>query len=198
LIDLASLLERIGRDLGAQSIEWALVGGIAVSARTEPRFTRDIDLAVSVGDDAEAERVVRALTGSGWQVVATVEQVATRRLAAVRLALADVDVAGRVVDLLFASSGVEEELVAQADELEVLPGIPARVAQVGHLIVLKLLARAATRPQDDVDIAALLATARSDDLRLASEAARLVEARGYARDRALSNDVADLIAKRGT
>lgn len=27
--------------------DFALVGGIAVSARTEPRFTRDLDLAVA-------------------------------------------------------------------------------------------------------------------------------------------------------
>ena len=33
----------------------ALIGGLAVSARTEPRFTRDADLAVAVTSDAEAE-----------------------------------------------------------------------------------------------------------------------------------------------
>jgi hypothetical protein len=33
---------------------WALIGGLAVSTRIEPRFTRDIDLAVSVPDDASA------------------------------------------------------------------------------------------------------------------------------------------------
>jgi len=40
---------------------FAVVGGIAVSARVEPRFTRDLDLVVSVEDDAGAEEVVRQM-----------------------------------------------------------------------------------------------------------------------------------------
>ena len=38
-------------ELGA---DWAVLGGLAVAARTEPRFTRDIDLAVAVRNDEEA------------------------------------------------------------------------------------------------------------------------------------------------
>jgi predicted nucleotidyltransferase len=34
------------------------VGGFAVSVRTEPRFTRDIDLVVAVPDDATAEELL--------------------------------------------------------------------------------------------------------------------------------------------
>jgi hypothetical protein len=34
---------------------FALVGGLAVSARAEPRMTRDADLAVVVNDDHDAE-----------------------------------------------------------------------------------------------------------------------------------------------
>ncbi len=36
-------------------VGFALVGGLAVSARSEPRFTRDIDLAVAVDGDQQAE-----------------------------------------------------------------------------------------------------------------------------------------------
>ena len=42
-------------DLATQRL--ALVGGLAVSARAEPRFTRDVDLAVAVVSDDEAERL---------------------------------------------------------------------------------------------------------------------------------------------
>lgn len=42
-------------------IPFALVGGLAVSARTEPRFTRDADLAVALASDAEAEALIREL-----------------------------------------------------------------------------------------------------------------------------------------
>jgi hypothetical protein len=37
------------------SVPFALVGGLAVSVHVEPRFTRDIDLAVAVAGDAKAE-----------------------------------------------------------------------------------------------------------------------------------------------
>jgi hypothetical protein len=33
-----------------------VVGGLAVSARTEPRFTRDVDLVIAVSDDQSAEQ----------------------------------------------------------------------------------------------------------------------------------------------
>jgi hypothetical protein len=44
---------------------WALIGGLAVSIRVEPRFTRDIDIAVAVADDVAAEALVADLSASG-------------------------------------------------------------------------------------------------------------------------------------
>ena len=49
------------RVLQQSGARFALVGGLAVGARTEPRFTQDFDFAVSVKDDAEAEGLIRAL-----------------------------------------------------------------------------------------------------------------------------------------
>jgi hypothetical protein len=60
VIALSDLLGR-ARDLAARSAACALIGGIAVSARTEPRSTRDVDLAVAVGSDAEAEGLLAVL-----------------------------------------------------------------------------------------------------------------------------------------
>ena len=82
----------------------ALIGGLAVSARTEPRFTRDVDLAVSVADDSAAESVVNHLVRRGFVVLAVVEQEAVGRLATVRLVPPSQTEEGVVVDLLFASS----------------------------------------------------------------------------------------------
>ncbi len=48
---------------------WALVGGLAVSARAEPRFTRDVDLAVSVRDDRDAEDAVRTFLSRRYRTV---------------------------------------------------------------------------------------------------------------------------------
>lgn len=41
---LEAVLRRAAGDLGDLGRGWALVGALAVSARAEPRFTRDIDL----------------------------------------------------------------------------------------------------------------------------------------------------------
>jgi hypothetical protein len=179
-------LRRIVADLGALHRRFALVGGLAVSVRTEPRLTRDADLAVLVADDRDAEILVRSLQGGGWGVVTAVEQAATGRLATVRLARAGDEVAGAVVDLLFASSGIEPEIVAAADTIEAVPGFSVPVARLAHLIALKVLARDdRTRPNDRVDLAALLGHADSAAVQEAREALTLVSRRGYNRARDL-------------
>jgi hypothetical protein len=58
-------LRRIAADLRELGRRFALVGGLAVSARTEPRLTRDADLAVLVADDRDAEVLVGNLPGAG-------------------------------------------------------------------------------------------------------------------------------------
>ncbi|MDQ3991765.1 MAG: hypothetical protein M3245_05595 [Actinomycetota bacterium] len=167
---------------------------MAVSIRTEPRFTRDIDLAVAVGGDEEAEALVAALSERGWSITSTLEHDAVRRLAAVRLEPSAKAREGRVVDLLFASSGIEPELVGAAEELEVLPGLRTRVARTGHLIVLKALARTDDRPQDAADLDALLKRADPADLLLARKGARLVVERGFHRGRALIQELELLLS----
>lgn len=190
--DLEDLLDRIRGDLAG--VGSALVGGIAVSVRAEPRFTRDVDLAVAVADDEEAEALVARLSERGWRVTETLEHEVAGRLTAARLQPQGETTEGRVVDLLFASSGIENEIVAGAEELEVLPGIRALVASIGHLIVLKVLASAEDRPQDGADLVALLERADGEDLRIAREAGRLVVERGYNRDKDLVGEIERLVA----
>lgn len=62
---LETALRQICADFTETRRSFALVGGLAVSARTEPRFTRDADIAVAVDSDAEAEAVVRRLRSTG-------------------------------------------------------------------------------------------------------------------------------------
>ena len=84
-----------------------------------------------------------------------------------------------VIDLLFASSGIEPEVVAEAEELELLPKLTIGVARTGHLIALKVLSRDdVTRPQDLVDLRALLRVASSAELARAQESLALIAARG--------------------
>ena len=165
-------------DLGAR---YALVGGLAVSVRTEPRFTRDIDFAVAVSDDAHAEAIVHQLTQRGYAIRASVEHETRRRLATVRLSSSE----GGLVDLLFASSGVEQEIVAAAEIVEVVPTLSIAVARTGHLVAQKLLSHDACRPQDLVDLQSLLDSIGDDELVRASEACSLITSRGYARGKDL-------------
>lgn len=182
---LGSALRSIGDSLLRESVAFALVGGLAVSARTEPRFTRDIDLAVAASTDAAAEDLTRQLVRAGWRIDAITEQQAVDRLATVRLEPPSTLRTAAVVDLLFASSGIESELVRDAESLEVLPGVVVPVATVAGLMVLKALAASPARPQDEVDLTALVAVASADDREQARRLAALVIERGFHRERDL-------------
>lgn len=91
---------RVAKDLTGLRQRWALVGGFAVSARSEPRFTRDVDIVVAVANDDAAESLVRQLLTQQYHLLASVEQDAARRLAAVRLGATADTAANVVVDLL--------------------------------------------------------------------------------------------------
>jgi hypothetical protein len=176
---------------------WAVVGGLAVSARAEPRFTRDVDLALVVADDADAESLVRDLAENGYRVLASLEQEAVRRLATVRLQSPGEGPEGIVVDLLFASSGVEPEVVEAAELLEVLPPLLVPVARIGDLLALKVLSSAPERPQDNVDIASLLRVAAAPDVQRAEHLASLIVERGYGRGRDLVSRLKEHLRQRG-
>jgi predicted nucleotidyltransferase len=194
---LNAALGRLVADLDRHQARYAVVGGLAVSVRAEPRLTRDVDVAVSVANDDDAEALVRALNPDGYRIVTLVEQERSKRLATVRLITPGQDEAGVVADLLFASSGIEQEVVAAAESLEVLRGLEVRVAQVGHLIALKLLARDDRhRPQDADDLAALRRVADDEQIARAREAVQLIAARGFARGRDLPAAFADWLDER--
>lgn len=183
------LLDAVAAELGTTGRRWALVGGLAVSVRTEPRFTRDIDIAVAVADDAQAEALVLTLQQRGLDLITSLEQEATARLATARLALNKVQY-GAVLDLLFASSGIEQEVVQEAEVLEILPGTRVPIARTGHLIALKVLSRDdSNRPQDLADLRALVSAATSKDIEMARVGLRLIAERGYERGRELERDV---------
>lgn len=181
-------LRRAVADLDALKVRWALIGGLAISIRSVPRFTKDLDFAIAVADDSEAESVVHRLCGRGYQPAEVLEQEYVKRLSGVRLERSDSDV---IVDLLFASSGIEREVVASATRLEVLPRLSAPVATIGHLIALKILAG---RNQDLTDLGALIPAASAGDLETAQEAVRLIQTRGFNREQDVRADLDKLLA----
>jgi Nucleotidyl transferase AbiEii toxin, Type IV TA system len=185
---LARTLHRVVTALPPES---ALVGGLAVSARAEPRFTRDVDFAIAVDSDAQAERVIYDLQRRGFLVAAAIEQTTTRRLATVRMREAG---DGPFVDLLFASCGAEPEIVAFATPLDVL-GVPIAVAAVGDLIAMKLVSRdPKKRPRDQQDLVELGAIADASDWARAAATIELIAQRGFSRGRDLRAGLAELRA----
>ncbi len=177
-------LRRITSSLDDVGQPYALVGGLAVSVRAESRLTRDADLAVAVDDDAQSEALIMRLTALGYRAGAPIEQDVVGRLATVRLTHAsDGDL---VSDLLFASSGIEREIVAAATLTEVTRDISLNVAVTGHLIATKLLARDdRRRPADADDLRALRVVASDTDWSDATDAVDLIHERGYDRGRDL-------------
>ena len=185
---LISTASQVLSALRQENVKGCIVGGLAVSARCEPRFTRDVDIAVVVDTDEHAEALIHALASHGLRMVGLVEQEAVGRLAMARLSTED----GLSVDLLIASSGIETEVVMNAEILEVVQGVLLPVARTGHLIALKLLSVAPGRETDAADLRNLAAVATQDEWNLASEAVAQIQERGFARGRQLDAELLTL------
>jgi hypothetical protein len=187
---LEKTLLHLDADLRALGCRWALVGGWAVSVRAEPRPTRDIDVAIVVSSDSEAERVALALRLRGYRDNpdgALLEQTDVGRLATIRLLAPGEPAGGTGVDLLFASSGVEPEIVAAAQPIEILPGVVLPVVRAGHLLALKVLAG---RPRDLEDVRSLIRHMPIGDLQEARETLDLISRRGFDRGKNLQVELA--------
>jgi predicted nucleotidyltransferase len=190
-MSLITAASRVLSALHQENVKGCIVGGLAVSARCDPRFTRDVDIAVVVNTDEDAEELIRALASHGLQMHGLVEQEAVGRLAMARLSTAD----GLSIDLLIASSGIETEVVTNAETLEIVQGVRLPVARTGHLIALKLLSVAPGRETDAADLRNLASIATEAEWNLASEAVTQIQERGFARGRHLD---AELLTLRNT
>ena len=184
-------LAAICAELERANRRFALVGGLAVSVRAEVRFTRDVDLAVCVNDDAEAEALVYQLRAAGYSPLASVEHSTRHRLATVRL-LAPQKVK---VDLLFASSGIEDEVVARATVVDMGSSGRLPVASAEELLALKVLSMTDARLQDRLDAQRLLEFVPEIDLaRVRSHLDRITE-RGFHREQALQAKLDGLLVQ---
>ena len=172
-------LVRLGR-------RFALVGGLAVSVRAEVRFTRDVDIVVLVADDPDAESLTYELRTAGYSAVASVEHETRHRLSTVRL----MSPSGVKVDLLFASSGIETEIVDRATSID-FGGVGAvPVASAEELLAMKVLSMTDVRLQDRIDAQRLLQFTPALDLSLVRGHLARITARGYAREQDLEAKLA--------
>ena len=92
---------------------------------------------------------------------------------------------------IFASTGIEPEIVAAATPIEVLPGVTVYVASLAHLLAMKVLAG---RMQDTADFVNLFRRASDADLDLTRAALTLVTERRTNRQKNLARDFDSLCA----
>ena len=167
-----------------------------MGTRGEPRFTRDVDVAVKVADDEEAEALIADLRHLGYRILAVLEHKGLGRLSTVRLS--PPGARGAVVDLLFASSGIEPEIAVESELVELKPGLKVPVALRAHLIATKILARDdANRPQDLIDLNGLLSNCSPEELEMTRSSLELITSRGFHRGKELVRDLEELLARPG-
>jgi hypothetical protein len=186
-------LRAICAELSSQGRQFALVGGLAVSVRGEVRFTRDVDIVVHVVDDPDAERLVFELRTKGYTAVASIEHETRDRLATVRL----LSPQGVKVDLLFASSGIEEEIVARATPVDMDDAGVVPVAGAEELLAMKILSMSELRLQDRLDAMRLVQFVPDLDLlRVRGHLARIKQ-RGFDREQDLEAKLASVLTAAG-
>jgi hypothetical protein len=136
--------------LASRGLRSALIGGLAVSLRGQPRMTVDVDLVVLASVD-EALRLVADLATTPFDpLFPGVEEVVAK---AFILPLRHRQTLIRV-DLAIGMSGFEQEAVARATPV-MIGAVSIPVVSIEDLLVMKALAG---RPQDDEDIRGLVAT----------------------------------------
>lgn len=146
--DFKDLLAEFARS----KVSYALLGGYAVGYHAKPRATKDLDLLLSgLGDNLERAASALAAFGAPAQVVQSVRSLGVSEIA--YLGTPPVR-----VDLLRAADGIEAEDVIHRAEQAVIDGLVIPVITIDDLLANK---RAAGRPQDLADVAALERAKRS-------------------------------------
>lgn len=186
---LAQLLALTVAELEAAGAHYALVGGVAVGLLAEPRVTRDLDFAISVPDDREAERLLLGLQRRGF-VVQTLFENDQKRISTVRTLYRR---GPRVfIDFLFHNARIEQELVAAASPFRIAGVDGVQVVGRTHLLAMKLLA---SRPKDLPDLQHLLEAASPTELKAVTPVLTLMTQRGAAKGRNLLAEWKSLVRR---
>lgn len=91
---------------------------------------------------------------------------------------------------MFATCGIENEIVESAEIEEVLPDCHIKVADAPSLIAMKILsANKARRPLDSMDIIYLLEKVDSKGLKKTKELLQLIQERGFNREKDLIKEM---------
>jgi predicted nucleotidyltransferase len=143
-----ALLARIARALDSRSIRYMVIGGQAVLLYGEPRFTRDVDVALHAGPQ-DLPVILQSARESGLQVL--VDSPADFVQRTLVLPCAE-PASGIRVDLIFSLSPYERQAIQRAATVSVA-GSPVCYAAAEDLIILKTVAG---RPRDMEDVRSIL------------------------------------------
>ena len=141
-------LQRLVGALEEIHVPYAVIGGVAVSLRSVPRFTTDVDAVIWVGESGW-DSLLSHLTNHGLKARASdpIGFARHNRL----LLLTDEDEVE--IDLSFGALPFEEDMVRNAESIEISPGLTASIATAEALVVMKAIA---WRPKDQLDIRELV------------------------------------------
>ena len=183
MVELYSALDGLRKQLGRLDADIARIGGLAVGARTETRFTRGVGLSVAVADDAQAQHLVYEPRKTGNEIGFTLDNERVVRLAMVRSRARIGTVTTALMNLLFCSSGLESEIVQTEVEVHLSQGLRLSVASAAHWLASKLLSNRPERPQDAIDIRNPIHCVDEADIQAARSAVRLIAERGFGSER---------------
>ncbi|MEN9847208.1 MAG: hypothetical protein RIS36_2355 [Pseudomonadota bacterium] len=192
---LFSELRRVTNDLHQSGIAWCLVGGLGTSVYVEPRTTKDIDIVVSVPDEAQRDNLKDLLLTKGYTNPQILMHTAPTRRMGWRVFIPPSRETSIPLDILVSVCGIEYDIVAKSTAIEILPGLSLPVASLGHLIAMKVLSQNPfERLQDRVDLLALLGNATEQDRFVVEHSLKEIAHRGFAGKRDLIAELRDIEA----
>jgi len=158
----ARSVDAVLRGLAGGGVRYLIAGGLAVVAHGHVRFTKDIDLVLSL-DGENTRRAIVVLKALGYRPVVAALRIedftdaAQRRLwieekGAKVFSLSSEDHRLTPIDIFVEEPFDFEEADARALSLEYAPGLCVRFVSRDDLVAMK---RLAGRPQDVLDIEAL-------------------------------------------
>jgi hypothetical protein len=183
-------LIRLHADLAALGVDWALVGGLAVTFRSAPRFTRDIDLAVAVVEGADSDRLIRGLRDRGYRHLSgrSLFEADDEPLRELRFNSPE----GVRVDLILAWSGIEHEIVESAELFPTGP-ISVPVCRIEHLLATKIHAH---RDKDGPDARGILQILSPQEIVRVRELLDLIARRSFVDGRKLQQRLTAFLDER--
>lgn len=133
--------------LSKHNISYAIIGGFAVQYWGEPRFTRDIDITVSVPIEKTEIFVQNILKHFDARVQDTIHFVQQTRVLPIR-AKNECE-----IDISLALPGYEDEVMKRAVKIKVAPNQFVKICSAEDLIIHKAVAG---RPRDIDDIVGII------------------------------------------